>query len=59
MFSWVTIDRICQEDADAKEDVPRELQRTGAKVGRFTWARSVLKVYRLADCGDYLGGPAG
>ena len=28
-MSWVTIDRICQEDADAKEEVRRELERTG------------------------------
>jgi tetratricopeptide (TPR) repeat protein len=27
--SWVTIDRICQEEADGKEDVRRELERTG------------------------------
>ena len=25
----VTIDRICQEEADAKEDVRRDLERTG------------------------------
>ena len=28
-LSWVTIDRFCQEEADAKEDVRRELERTG------------------------------
>ena len=28
-ISWVTIDRFCQEEADAKEDVRRELERTG------------------------------
>jgi hypothetical protein len=28
-MSWVTIDRICQEDADGKEDVRRELVRNG------------------------------
>lgn len=28
-MSWVTIDRICQEEADAKEDVRRQLERTG------------------------------
>ena len=27
-MSWVTIDRICQEEADGKEDVRRELMRT-------------------------------
>ncbi len=28
-ISWVTIDRFCQEEADAKEDVRGELERTG------------------------------
>ena len=28
-MSWVTIDRICQEEADGKEDVRRELVRNG------------------------------
>ena len=28
-ISWVTIDRFCQEEADAKEDVRRELEHTG------------------------------
>ena len=28
-MSWITIDRICQEEADAKEDVRRQLERTG------------------------------
>jgi hypothetical protein len=28
-MSYVTIDRFCQEEADAKEDVRRELERTG------------------------------
>ena len=28
-ISWVTIDRSCQEEADVKEDVRRELERTG------------------------------
>jgi len=28
-ISWVTIDRICQEEADAKENVRRELEHTG------------------------------
>ncbi len=28
-MSWVTLDRICQEKADGKEDVRRELMRTG------------------------------
>jgi hypothetical protein len=28
-ISWVTIDRICQEEADGKEDVRRELVRNG------------------------------
>jgi hypothetical protein len=28
-ISWVTIDRFCQEEADDKEDVRRELERTG------------------------------
>ena len=28
-ISWVTIDRFCQEEADSKEDVRRELERTG------------------------------
>lgn len=28
-LSWVTIDRVCQEEADAKEEVRRELGRTG------------------------------
>jgi hypothetical protein len=28
-LSWVTIDRFCQEEADAKKDVRRELERTG------------------------------
>jgi len=28
-ISWVTIDRFCQEEADGKEDVRRELERTG------------------------------
>src|SRR5215813_13557815 len=28
-LSWVTIDRFCQEEADGKEDVRRELERTG------------------------------
>ena len=28
-MSWVTLDRICQEEADGKEDVRRELVRTG------------------------------
>ena len=28
-ISRVTIDRFCQEDADAKENVRRELERTG------------------------------
>jgi SEC-C motif len=28
-ISWVTIDRFCQEEADAKEDVRRELERNG------------------------------
>ena len=27
-ISWVTIDRICQEEADDKEDVRRQLERT-------------------------------
>ena len=28
-MSWVTIDRVCQEEADAKDDVRRELELTG------------------------------
>ena len=28
-ISWVTIDRVCQEEADAKEDARRDLERTG------------------------------
>jgi uncharacterized protein YecA (UPF0149 family) len=28
-ISWVTIDRICQEEADANENVRRELEHTG------------------------------
>jgi hypothetical protein len=28
-ISWVTIDRICQEEADAKENVRRKLEHTG------------------------------
>jgi hypothetical protein len=28
-MSWVTLDRICQEEADGKEDVRRELVRHG------------------------------
>jgi SEC-C motif len=28
-ISWVTIDRFCQEEADAKENVRRQLERTG------------------------------
>jgi hypothetical protein len=28
-MSWVTIDRFCQEEADSKEDIRRELERTG------------------------------
>src|SRR2546430_16445650 len=28
-MSWVTLDRICQEKADAEEDFRRELERTG------------------------------
>jgi SEC-C motif len=28
-ISWVTIDRFCQEEADGKEDIRRELERTG------------------------------
>jgi hypothetical protein len=28
-ISWVTIDRFCQDEADVKEDVRRELERTG------------------------------
>ena len=28
-ISWVTIDRICQEEADAKENVRREFEHTG------------------------------
>ena len=28
-MSWVTLDRICQEEADGKEDVRRELVRNG------------------------------
>ena len=28
-MSWVTIDRICQEEVDGKEDVRRELVRNG------------------------------
>jgi hypothetical protein len=28
-ISWVTIDRICQEEADSKENVRRELVRNG------------------------------
>jgi hypothetical protein len=28
-ISWVTVDRFCQEEADAKEDIRRELERTG------------------------------
>jgi hypothetical protein len=28
-ISWVTIDRFCQEEADGKEDIRRELGRTG------------------------------
>jgi hypothetical protein len=28
-LSWATIDRFCQEEADTKEDVRRELERTG------------------------------
>ena len=28
-IGWVTIDRFCQEEADGKEDVRRELERTG------------------------------
>jgi tetratricopeptide (TPR) repeat protein len=28
-MSWVVIDRVCQEEADAKEEVRRELKRTG------------------------------
>jgi hypothetical protein len=27
-ISWVTIDRFCQEEADGKEDIRRELERT-------------------------------
>ena len=27
-MSWVTLDRICQEKADAEEDFRRELERT-------------------------------
>lgn len=28
-ISWVTIDRFCQEEADAKENVRRQLEHTG------------------------------
>ena len=28
-ISWVTIDRVCQEEADAKENVRRKLEHTG------------------------------
>ena len=28
-ISWVTIDRYCQEEADAKENVRRELEHAG------------------------------
>jgi hypothetical protein len=28
-MSWVTLDRICQEEADGQEDVRRELVRNG------------------------------
>ena len=28
-MSWVTLDRICQEKADAEEEFRRELERTG------------------------------
>jgi len=27
--SWVSVDRICQEKAEASADVRRELERTG------------------------------
>jgi hypothetical protein len=27
-MSWVTIDRVCQQEADGKEDVRRQLGRT-------------------------------
>jgi hypothetical protein len=29
-MSWVTLDRICQEKADAEEDCRRELERNGS-----------------------------
>ena len=31
-ISWVTIDRICQEEADSKENVRRELVRNGGGI---------------------------
>jgi len=33
-ISWVTIDRICQEEADAKEDVRRDLEHSGKPLRR-------------------------
>jgi hypothetical protein len=41
-ISWVTLDRICQEEADGKEDVRRELaQRQAADVLRLCDAAEV------------------
>jgi hypothetical protein len=41
-ISWVTIDRICQEEADAKENIRRELEharQAAALLGRLPQRR--------------------
>jgi len=48
-MSWVTLDRICQEKADAEEDFQRELERNGRPLRSSAAALSLL--FNPSACG--------
>jgi hypothetical protein len=55
-ISWVTIDRFCQEEADAKEDVRRDLERTGRPLRSSADSLSDDELLTKQQRDEFLGG---